>query len=100
MIFDKKDGERRIQSLAAEFRTIGHSWGILSNFAEVPAFMDSKASRLLQLADLVSYSVFRRFQNEDESFFKIIENCFDRADGITHGLHIAKRIAPNRTGAP
>ena len=53
MVFDRKDGERRIQQLAAEFRTVGHSWGVLTNLAEVPVFLDSKASRLLQLADLV-----------------------------------------------
>jgi hypothetical protein len=89
MIFDRKDGERRIQQLASEFRSVGHTWGVLKNLAEVPVFMDSKASRLLQLADLVAYAVYRNFQNGDESFFSIIESRFDQADGTRHGLHVA-----------
>jgi len=88
MIFDRKDGERRIQQLASEFRSVGHTWGVLSNLAEVPVFMDSRASRLLQLADLVAYAVYRNFQNNDSAFFSIIENRFDQADGTKHGLHV------------
>lgn len=89
MIFDKKDGERRIQQLATEFRRVGHTWGVLKNLAEVPVFMDSKASRLLQLADLVAYAIYRNFQNEDKAFFDLIQSRFDRADGVLHGLHVA-----------
>jgi hypothetical protein len=89
MIFDRKDGERRIQELASEFRRVGHTWGVLKNLAEVPVFMDSRASRLLQLADLVAYSVFRRLQNEDTSFFSVIEERFDQSSGVVHGLHVA-----------
>ena len=88
MIFDKKDGERRIQQLASEFRRIGHSWGVLSNMAEVPVFMDSKASRMLQLADLVAYAVYRNYQNGDDSFYSFIEGRLDCSDGTVHGLHV------------
>jgi len=46
IIFDKARVEKRIQTLASEFRTIGHQWGVLRNLAEVPMFMDSRASGL------------------------------------------------------
>ncbi len=36
MIFDKSTYETAIQGLAKDFRTIGHTWGVLRNLAEVP----------------------------------------------------------------
>ena len=49
IIFDKSAYERTIQSLARKFRESGHRWGSLRNFAEVPIFIDSQSSRLIQL---------------------------------------------------
>jgi hypothetical protein len=88
ILFDKSTYETTLQSLATDFRTIGHQWGILRNFSEVPVFMDSRASRLIQLADLVAYAVFRNYESGDNSFFNIIENRFDSEGGITHGLYV------------
>lgn len=88
MIFDKSTYETTIQSLATDFRTIGHTWGVINNFSEVPLFLDSKASRLIQLADLIAYAVFRHFEKGDNRFFPIIEHRFDSEGGIVHGLHI------------
>lgn len=56
MIFDKSTYEETIQNLATDFRTVGHQWNVIANLAEVPLFLDSKASRLIQLADLVAYA--------------------------------------------
>ncbi|WP_235006733.1 DUF3800 domain-containing protein [Calothrix rhizosoleniae] len=88
LIFDKSTYESTIQGLATDFRTSGHSWGKLMNFSEVPLFLDSRASRLIQLADIIAYSIFRYFEQEDDRFFSIIESRFDSEGGITHGLHI------------
>ena len=88
VIMDRTVLEQSLQSLATEFRTIGHTWGVLQNLAEVPLFIDSKASRLIQLADLIAYSVFRHFERSDSEFFRLIEPRFDRVAGINHGLHI------------
>jgi len=88
IIFDKTTYESTIQALATDFRTIGHSWGIIRNFSEVPLFLDSKASRLIQLADLVAYSIFRRYERGDERFYSIIESRFDSEGGVVHGLHL------------
>ena len=88
IVLDRHKVERRIQTLASEFRTTGHTWGVLRNLAEVPVFMDSKASRVLQLADLVAYAVFRHLQAGDSRFFDVIKNRFDAAHGVVHGLHI------------
>ncbi|NER24212.1 MAG: DUF3800 domain-containing protein [Symploca sp. SIO1B1] len=88
IIFDKSAYETTIQSLATDFRTIGYTWDVIRNFSEVPLFLDSKASRLIQLADLVAYAVFRYFEKGDNKFFSIIEPKFDSEGGIVHGLHI------------
>jgi hypothetical protein len=87
IIFDKSTYETTIQSLATDFRTIGYTWGVIRNFSEVPLFLDSKASRLIQLADLVAYVVFRYFEKGDQRFFPIIEPRFDSEGGIVHGLY-------------
>jgi len=88
VIFDKSTYETTIQTLATDFRTVGHSWGVLRNFSEVPLFLDSKASRLIQLADLIAYSVFRKYEREDDSLFSIIQHRFDSEGGVVHGLHV------------
>jgi len=88
ILFDKSTYETTLQSLATDFRTIGHRWGILRNFSEVPLFMDSRASRLIQLADLIAYAVFRFYESNDDRFFSIIKSRFDSEGGITHGLYV------------
>ena len=87
IIFDKSTYEANLQSLATDFRTIGHSLGIIRNFAEVPLFLDSKASRLIQLADLIAYALFRHYEKGDSQFFPLIESHFDAEGGIVHGLY-------------
>jgi hypothetical protein len=88
MIFDKHKSEERIQRLARDFKQLGHRWGVLRNMAEVPAFLDSKASRLLQVADLIAYAVKRHFYEGDSDFFRIIEPRFFRDGGRSNGLAI------------
>lgn len=55
--------------------------------AEVPAFIDSEAARLIQLADLIAYALFRHYEKEDSQFFDLIERKFDYFGGVQHGLH-------------
>ncbi len=86
IIFDKSTFESTIQNLATDFRTVGHSWGVLRNLAEVPLFLDSKASRLIQLADIIAYSVFKAYEMNDTRFFDIISHRLDSEGGIKHGL--------------
>ena len=88
ILFDKSSTESRIQTLAREFKYSGHTFGVTRNFAEVPVFMDSRASRLIQLADLVAYAIFRKFERDDGRYYKIIEKCFDSEGGVVHGLYI------------
>jgi hypothetical protein len=88
IIFDKSTYETTIQSLATDFRTVGHKWGVLRNLSEVPLFLDSQASRLIQLADLIAYGIFQKYEHADDQFFSILEPKFDAEGGIVHGLFV------------
>jgi len=87
IVFDKSTYEGTIQNLATDFRTLGHTWGVLRNLSEVPLFLDSKASRLIQMADIISYSAFRYYEHGDDQFFKLFRHRIDSEGGIQHGLY-------------
>ena len=87
IVIDKSADETRLQSLASEFRTTGHRWGVMTNLVDVPFFVDSKATRGIQYADLVAYALWRKYERGDGEFFDVIANWFDREGGVVHGLH-------------
>lgn len=88
ILLDKSSTENRIQTLAREFKYEGHSWGKTKNYAEVPVFLDSKASRLIQLADLVAFALFRFHEFGDKSYYDVIKHNFDTEGLIEHGLYV------------
>jgi hypothetical protein len=86
-IFDKSRYESRLQTLLTEYRSTGTRFGgKLRNFADVPLFADSKSTRLLQLADLVAYSVYRRYERADTKLLDKIVGRFLTEDGAIHGI--------------
>ncbi|MGY4697415.1 DUF3800 domain-containing protein [Xylella fastidiosa subsp. sandyi] len=88
ILLDKSSTEHRIQALAREFKYGGHRWGLTRNYAEVPVFLDSRASRLIQLADLVAFALFRFYEHGDDSFYNVIKHRFDSEGGVEHGLYV------------
>lgn len=87
IVVDKSSYEDSLQDLATQFRTEGNRWGnYLRNICEVPLFVDSRASRIIQLADHIAYAVFRRYNAEDLTYFNCIEDRFDQDGGVIHGL--------------
>ncbi|UMR31203.1 DUF3800 domain-containing protein [Massilia sp. MB5] len=96
MLFDESSTEQRLQTLSREFKHNGHAFGKTHNYAEVPVFLDSRATRLIQLADLVAYSIFRHFEHGDSQFWDIIKGRFDEEGGVRHGfvLYDAAHPAP------
>lgn len=76
-------------------RTLGTRWGTtIHNLAETPLFVDSRASRVVQLADHISYAVFRRYNAGDTSYFDIIASKFDSVGGTVHGLNHKQTYNP------
>ncbi|HEV7507298.1 MAG TPA: DUF3800 domain-containing protein [Thermoanaerobaculia bacterium] len=87
IIVDESSYETSLQRLTLNFRSLGMRWGKkLVNVAEVPLFVDSKACRAIQIADHIAYSVFRRYESQDNSYFDIIASRFDSEQGRLHGL--------------
>lgn len=87
VVLDKSTRETRLQSLATEFRDTGHRWGVLRHLVDVPFFVDSKATRAIQYADLAAYALWRKFEKGDTEFFDVISDSFDREGRVVHGLH-------------
>jgi hypothetical protein len=86
-IFDKTRMEQQFQIWSQVYQKIGNRWGeTLANFAEVPLFLDSRMSRSIQIADIIAYSIFRKFEHNDDKYFSIIKNCFDRDGNNEYGL--------------
>jgi Protein of unknown function (DUF3800) len=94
VIMDEMRHEQPLQALARHFRVNGTRWGQLRNLAEVPLFVDSRASRLVQLADLVAYAMWRKYEYQDGRFFDPIIPYFDEEGGVIHGLLHIRPKAP------
>ncbi len=86
IILDKSSYETSLQGMTSSFRTLGTRWSVVRNLADIPLFVDSRASRAVQLADHVAYAVFRRYEARDTSYFDIIASRFDEHEGTVHGL--------------
>ncbi|MGE5535832.1 MAG: DUF3800 domain-containing protein [Acidobacteriota bacterium] len=92
VIMDESHHEQPLQALARHFRVNGTRWGALRTLAEVPLFVDSRASRLVQLADLVAYALWRKYEHQDGRFFDPLVPYFDSEGGVIHGLvHVKPR---------
>jgi len=99
IVLDRSTRETRLQALATSFRDEGHSWGKTRRIADVPFFVDSKATRTIQYADLVTYAMWRSFEKGDHEFFDIIKHRFDREGGVVHGL-LHERYADSQCRCP
>ena len=86
VVMDRSHYEETLQGLARDFRVRGTRWGKLRNLAEVPLFVDSRASRLVQIADLLAWATWRRYEHGDTRYFDRIASRFDKEGGVFHGL--------------
>ena len=95
IILDESSHETSLQQMARNFRLLGTKWGGIHNLADTLLFVDSKASRVVQLADHVAYAVFRRYNASDTQYFDVISGKFDTQDGVMHGLRHLQRQNTN-----
>ena len=86
VIVDELTYETSLQRLSREFRVTGHRWGQLYNFAEVPLFVDSRATRMVQYADMIAFALRRYYENGEAHFIDRIIRKFDEGGGVIHGL--------------
>lgn len=91
IVFDKSSSELPLQRLAREFRHRGTSFRNISAIQEVPLFVDSRASRAIQLADNIAYSIFREYNARDLTYTDIFRTqfCIDSTslDPKLYGLY-------------
>ena len=100
MILDNTSYEAGLQSLTNSIRQSGNRWGNqLRRIGEIPLFVDSKACRIVQLADHIAYAVFRRYNANDLTYFNVIESRFDMSDGVVHGL-VHKQLINRKCTCP
>jgi Protein of unknown function (DUF3800) len=79
--------ERDIQEWTREWQKAAGTVGQLRNMADVPLFADSRASRLIQAADLVSYALYRHYDpgRKNRDYVGQLWNKFDTVNGSMHG---------------
>lgn len=100
IVMDETKHEKPLQALARNFRSHGGKWGFFRHLTEVPLFVDSKATRLIQLADLVAWSTWRKFEHKDGKFFDSLIPRFDAEGGVIHGLYHARGISASECYCP
>lgn len=88
IVLDRSRPEReaKIRRVASELRTSGTIWGALYNITEVPLFVDSNQTRLLQLADFVAHATFRNYERHHTREFNLILPKFYCYEDVIHGL--------------
>lgn len=88
VILDFSSHQHALRRVAAESRLTGDRWGHpWVNLPEAPMFIDSTASRLVQLSDFVAHALFRRYERGDTKDLDSILRRFDADDeGVIHGI--------------
>ena len=84
--------EMAIQLKIHELRSRSAHELAMSPYLESPVFIDSRTSRLIQLADFVSYWTFRAYEANDDAVLRQMLPAFERSDDILTGLiHLTNR---------
>lgn len=86
IIFDRSKFQQTLGPLVRDYRHQTTRFGQVKNFADVPCFTDAGGTRLLHLAHLVSYSIFRRYEKSNTSLLDQLIFNFDEESGVLHGL--------------
>jgi hypothetical protein len=89
VVHDKRAIERDVQRTTQTWREIAGRMGQLTHLADVPLFADSRASRLIQAADLTCWALWRYYglATADDSWIRDLWALFDGDNGgVMHGL--------------
>ncbi len=92
VVADKARYESTLQPITSMWREQGTRFRKLSRLAEVPLFVDSKATPFIQLADFVAHAIYRQYHANDSTMFMPMLPGFDETDEIIHGLvHLVQK---------
>lgn len=90
--------ERDIQDWTREWQKAAGSVGQLRNLADVPLFADSRASRLIQAADLVSYALYRHYDPGRGQGTDYASRIWDKFDSVNGKLCGCVHFTPSFAG--
>lgn len=77
---------KRHTQLMKHFHQAGTIWTSIENIVEIPFYVDSELTSMVQLADLCSYGIRRYLDNGEDYIFKEIFKRVDTKDGKTVGI--------------
>ena len=104
VIHDESTIEENVQAWTQRWREVaGRIPGTLDHIVDVPFFADSKASRMIQAADLVTFSLWRYYglQRADATWIDYLWDNFDAVAGHMHGLvHVNRAFRTGQCGCP
>jgi hypothetical protein len=87
LIHDNNDTvAKKHTALMRRFHASGTLWTTIDQIIETPLFVDSSLTRMVQIADLCSYSLRRFCENGDTELFRRIFERADRLGGRTVGV--------------
>jgi len=91
VIADDSSYEKLLQQILPKWKEGDGSIKKLHSLVEVPLFVNSEASRLVQAVDFVSWSIYNYYERGHVTYFSQVHDRFDAQDGVQHGLtHLVK----------
>ena len=91
VVADDSSYERILQSLAPRWMAGTERLPPLHSLVEVPLYVDSKASRLVQAADFIAWAIWQYYENGHTEHIQKLNDRFDADGGIQHGLvHLSR----------
>lgn len=90
LVSDNNDSiNKRLTTLTRHFHQRGAFWREIPNIVETPLFVDSQQTCMVQLADIIAYTIRRYFDaSEEENFFLIKERVDRYKGGLVGGRHL------------
>lgn len=88
VVADDAKYEHHLQPIVTAWREAGTRFGRLTRIVEVPLFVNSKATRLIQMADFVAHYVFLHYAKPSQMSAAALDRllpAFDQTDKL-HGL--------------
>lgn len=95
LVLDQNSYENTLHNLSNTFKKKGTRWTGIKHITDIPHFVDSKLSRLIQAADHIAYSIFRYYNANDANYFNIIYDKIYCTDNILHGLSHKQKLNIN-----
>jgi hypothetical protein len=78
--------QKKHTELMRHFHQQGTLWGQINGIIETPLFVDSRLTRMVQIADLCAYALRRFVENGEMNLFKRIFARADRVGSRTVGV--------------